>query len=309
MKSERDNIEEWKSRVKRERDIPEEYDVVINYSHEGVKEADEIARDYMAECDQLARYMLTAGDGQVFWWQNDQIFPAITKEQHIHSLEAELVTERGAFTQEHSDALARFMQVVAILSRSSWQKNFGDICVKQCGGSTKANLPSLEDTTYALLWIRQLVSTGNDNLINKAAGCYGRFTTGPRQLYCKERQRAVNELLADNPWQRGNNPANTNREFLEAFWYGAGIIHAPGDSPAHDNYKAIYLERHNKELILHDLHFLLQQILQIVSEIEFLIRKDYARWIHEGQAPRPEVHWLETMFSWEELDQEEHDAQ
>lgn len=132
-------------------------------------------------------------------------------------------------------------------------------------GQTRASMPTLESTAFALLYVRQLISQ-QDNIVNNACNKYKCFIANDEKRdYINELQKSFNKYLDDDLTTMSHyvflaEHVKNNREFIEAFAYGALIIHG--------------------------------------SDKSDLLQKDFAKWIETDIALKPDVFWQETMFTW-----------
>lgn len=160
--------------------------------------------------------------------------------------------------------------------------------------NTCADLPNLEQTTFALVYFRQLI--GSDALLKHAIEYFNKHS---QSSMINQADKLMDE--APNMFDLRSHVPD-NRTFLEAFFYGAKIIHKePNKKNAqklNGAYMGMYLDKKRVPLFMFDLHFLLLNILSIVSEAAVEIQRHLGHWINEGKAPKPNVFRLRNMFEY-----------
>jgi len=235
-------------------------------------------------------------------------FRAITREEHLNSLDSG-IRNKDKFTQQDSDLFAHFIQVVCVMQHSTWYKMITNgtlqINMNQ-DGKTRALMPPLELTAFALLYIRQLISN-KDDLVNKACNKYKCFIANDeKRAYIDELKNEFNSYLNCDLTEISHyvvleKYVKSNRELIDSFAYGALIIHGTQktDQEHRKRYKSMYLEdSHAKPRFIWELNSAIMQVLSKASRIAVLLQTDFVKWQQAGIAPDPDVFWQETMFTW-----------
>jgi len=307
-------VELWQTEMREKYNISDKYEILMNY---GYSDSDDDTvknvEAYIKHCDEWNTLLLKKiVDGSLWWFQlvrgEGKIFKAITREEHLSSLDSGIEREEF-FTQEVSDLFAHFIQIICVLQRSEWYKMVvnGSLQLNMNhDGKTRASMPSLELTVFALVYIRQLISTA-DNIVNRSCKQYKCFIENTQKRnYIAELQKNFNHYLNDDLATMSHytllaERVQNNREFIEAFFYGALIIH--GDNNPKDknceHYKSLYLAGEKKRpRFIWELNNTVLRVLENATKIAVLLQKDFAKWKEEGVAPKSNVFWQETMFSW-----------
>jgi len=212
----------------------------------------------------------------------------------------------SCFSQKDSDLFAHFIQIIKVLQDSEWYKMPTKVSWHQENG-TKANLPSFEHTVFALTCIRQF--TGQDDLLNRTCNRYKHFIDCVKRENIVKRQNDFNKFLDGKIADHSGDTClheyfNNTRQFIDAFLYGALIIHGPEKSNEAkcQRYKQMYLDKKNKVFYLSELNNTIHEILSIASGIAVILQKDFAHWTNQSFVPKPNVFWQTIMWKWTPLD-------
>ena len=291
-------VNAWKKEMRKKYAIPGEYEICMNYSHGGL---DNNIEGYIQHCGEVDKLLLKKSDESLWWFEKGKIHPVITREQYIYNIKSN-IKNNANFEQKHSDLFAHFIQIVDILQNSTWNKSQ---CTHQYNmnkdGLSRGDMPTLEQTVFALTYIRQLISN-KDRLFNKACDNYMRFIDSSDKIhYIKQLKDGFNKYLREKPMHISLlNYVKDNLELIDTFLYGALIIHGTNNvSIKHrERFKQLYMDEKNKEQYIFALNITLKHILSMASEIGVFIHKDFSRWINENLIPKPDVFWQKTMFTW-----------
>jgi hypothetical protein len=156
-------------------------------------------------------------------------------------------------------------------------------------GRTRANMPDLELTAFALLYIRQLIDS-HDDLIKIACNIYCRFCSNVKKRdYIKALKETLTEYLNESPrLVRLAGLVQSNMELIEVFQYGALIMHQPdniNDPKVRNIFKTIYLRGNERVQYIFELNNVLKQIVCQASSIAIFIQKDFGTWIADELPP------------------------
>ena len=225
------------------------------------------------------------------------------------------VKDSVKLTQKDSDLFAHFIQIVGILQRSSWYKAPTVIQYNMNhDGKTRGNMPILEQTAFALVYVRQLIST-QDCMFNKACNQYKKFMDNQCKIeYVKEIQKKFNKYLKEeSSFIPLRQYVNNHQQLIDAFLYGALILHGSNNPKSkledRERYKQMYMDKKYKDHYIFELNNTLKQVISMASTIGVLLQRDFGNWIQAGNIPKPDVFWQETMFSWLATVEEHNDNQ
>jgi hypothetical protein len=195
-------------------------------------------------------------------------------------------------TQDDSDVLAHFVQVVKQIATSSWLKQK---C--QLGGQRgdDAVFPSLESFVFAAVYIRQLMAK-RDSLLKDACETYCRCTSSSvKAMWVNaERDGAMKHWKNNGPFVLGN----STEHLFEMMVYGAHLLHTRRATYAHllDEFHQV-LKEHSRETVIFCLHTSLRLLFNHLSSISAAIYQDYSHWVNNDLSPRPNVMWHESLFA------------
>ena len=196
------------------------------------------------------------------------------------------------WSQMDADLVDHLFDVYTELVQSRWLQAR---CVVASGarGEYRAILPVPEDCMAVILPFRQLYSRDSaDDLFNRCCKIHNRHCPSKHVTYwwVAEYQSRFNTLLEEPvtfPLSCPNLPA---RRYLDAFAYGAKIVHASSRStdPAAD--LAALLAGHRKELVVMGYHSILRTLLSHVSMALAVLGHNVNHWIYdlgwrEGEKP------------------------
>jgi len=148
-------------------------------------------------------------------------------------------------------------------------------------GKCEAILPVEEDCRAIILPFRQLYSQdGMDDLYNRCCKLHKRHCppTHVMNAWVVHYKRRFNGFLDEPPTLPQIKCSATARQYLDAFGYGAGMIHASSkkDTPAVTLSKL--LEANPRELVVMGYHYILRTLLGCVSMTLPVIQKNVFHW-------------------------------
>ncbi len=214
----------------------------------------------------------------------------------------------SCFSQKDSDLFAQFIQITKVLQTSKWHEHtVNSILHWNIEEGMKANLPSFEYTVFALTCIRQFV--GQDDLLNETCERYQDFIDDTKRENIVKRQNNFTEFLNGNISGHSDDTClhkyfKNNRQFIDAFLYGALIVHGPEKSydTHRQRYKQMYNDKENKERYLYALNHTILEIMVQASGIAVILQEDFLSWINQDLVPKPDIFWHEIMWKWMPLD-------
>jgi hypothetical protein len=162
---------------------------------------------------------------------------------------------------------------------------------------TSANLPSLEPLIYVAVYFRQLYSN-DDKLFKSACDTYNRFVDNDvKRHWVKNEKESFEGILKARtiPCEFTN---TVNRELIEAFLYGALILHSiegVKKTEMRDKFKELET-KYAKEKIAFCLNTCFKLLLNHVSNVAAVIYQDFAHWQSKYTIPKPDIFWHSSIF-------------
>ena len=296
-----ERVARWKDAMRDKYNVPEEYEIIMCY----YGESNDIDH-WIANCEQKGRVLLKDRTERVYAKSiTGELVYLPERDEYLRSLKNTISSERGKIVQENADTWGHFIQIVKELNHSSWAK-YPQRLKKNMNhdGKVRADMPTLEQTAFALLYTRQLVDK-KDDLLCTTANLYSRFSSNREK---SERVQEIKSLLMEFLRSKPRNVEvaqifKTNEILLKTFQYGGGIVHSPikiDDQSLRDNFKTLYLHRCRVDGIF-ELNHILKEVLYYASQISNFLCSDLGEWINNGKVLAPDVMWQGSMFSWEPL--------
>lgn len=295
----------WKTEMRKQFHVPDEYDILMNYGKNNDIEA------WINHCSKTntiviksmktGRYFILAGDGSMS--------NLIGEHEYYQKMSSgyKCSDDGCEMSQMKSDCIAHFLQITDVVSRSSWRKTKP---VYQANmnrdGQERANMPNLEQTVFALLYLRQLIGNkGNDDLFHSACAYYIEHAAQKgKTAYMKKKVEEWDHLLKEKPLCVAFLPGiGSNQELLEVFQYGSLIIHSPERTKSSKARKLFMriCTGSGKVISLWALNVLMLQLFSLASSVAVFIQKDFALWVQEKKIPEPDIFWQENVFQWNPL--------
>ena len=298
-------VNAWKTEMRKLFHVPDEYDILMNYGKNNDIEA---WINHCSETDTIViknmktgRYFILAGDGSMSSLIDEHEYYQILSSGYKRS------DDGCEMSQMESDCIAHFLQITDVVSQSSWRKTKS---VYQANmnrdGLERANMPNLEQTVFALLYLRQLIGNkGNDDLFHSACRYYIDHAVQKRKTaFIKKKLEEWDYLLKEKPMFFDlSQDIVSNQELLEIFQYGSFIIHSPERTKS---FRACNLFRRictgpGRVVSLLNLNILMRNLFALASSVAELIREDFGLWIQEKKVPKPDLFWQQNVFQWEPL--------
>lgn len=295
-------VNAWKTEMRKQFHVLDEYDILMNYGKNNDIDA---WIDHCSKTDTIViksmktgRYFTLAGDGSM-----SNMIDAHEYYQKMSS--GYKRSDDGCeMSQMESDCIAHFLQITDVVSQSSWRKTKP---VYQANmnrdGLERASMPNLEQTVFALLYLRQLIGNkGNDDLFHSACKYYiDHAVQKSKTAFVKKKLEEWDHLLKEKPLCVAFLPdIGSNQELLEVFQYGSFIIHSPErtkSSRACNLFRCICTGS-GKIISLWNLNVLMLKSFSLASAVAALIRKDFALWIRERKVPEPDIICQQNLFHW-----------
>jgi len=183
------------------------------------------------------------------------------------------------WTQKDADLFARLFETYRFLARSKWVQSNCQVSPSKTGDAT-AILPVEEDCMSVILPFRQLYSSDEkDNLFNRACNLHNKHCEKgcPHWWWVDHYKHAFNKFLASAPGFCIKTDISARR-YLDAFAYGARIVHATSRSnvPVAD-FEAL-LSHNSKEMVVFAYHYILHSLLGYVSQAQIVMLQNARHW-------------------------------
>ena len=298
-------VNAWKTEMRKQFHVPDEYDILMNYRENNDIEA------WINHCSKTNTIVIKSmKTGRYFILAEDGSMSSLMEEREYYQkmLSEYKSSDDGCeMSQMESDCIAHFLQITDVVSRSSWRKTKP---VYQANmnrdGQERANMPNLEQTVFALLYLRQLIGNkGNDDLFHSACAYYIEHAAQKGKTdYMKKKVEEWDHLLKEEPLCVAFLPGiSSNLELLEVFQYGSLIIHSPEKTKSSKARKLFMriCTGSGKVISLWALNALMLQLFSLASSVAVLIQKDFALWIREKKVPEPDIFWQQNLFRWNPL--------
>lgn len=184
--------------------------------------------------------------------------------------------------ESDADIFALFFRQFSFIRKSRWINSpcqispiSKDIC--------HARLPIQEDCMAVILPFRQMYSNDNkDNLFNKSCNLYKRHCPKgyPTYDWINDYQKDFNNTLNGTTNFPIRNCGINNRRYLNAFAYGAKVIHVKSNEiePV-DDFKYL-LARFRQEMIIMQYHVILHDLLRTMYMVVDVLQKNVGHWIN-----------------------------
>lgn len=187
------------------------------------------------------------------------------------------------WTRADADLMAHLSNVYAQLTGSRWLQSrcmVAFVAKDEC----QAVLPIQEDCMAVILPFRQLYSKNSaDDLFNRCCKAHNRHCPPghPTYHWVATYQARFNGFLEQPvtfPLNATNLPA---RRYLDAFAYGANVVHATGKKRAPAADLAGLLAEHAKELVVMGYHYILRTLLGYVSLALPVLGRNVTHWVSD----------------------------
>jgi len=184
------------------------------------------------------------------------------------------------WTQKDADLLAQLFDVYRQLCQSRW---INSPCVVSPlpDGKCNALLPVEQDCKAVILPFRQLYSKDPiDDLFNRSCNIHNRHCpdSHPAFAWVEHYKRSFNTFLDKPPGFPPLQCQLTGKRYLDAFAYGAGLVHASGKQDAPSEELKALLAAHPRELVVMMYHYILQTLLGYVAMAIPVIHQDALHW-------------------------------
>lgn len=192
-------------------------------------------------------------------------------------------TRHDLWTRNDADLVAHMNATYQQLIHTRWLRS--KCVVTPTGPETyDAELPVQEDCMAVILPFRQLYSKdGSDDLFNRCCNLHKRHCpkNHPTYAWVAHYQKQFNAFLeTPHSFPSGQTSLPAGR-FLDAFAYGARVVHASSNKADPVTDLANLLQEQPREMAVMSYHSILHQLLAYVSQALPVISMNVNHWIHD----------------------------
>lgn len=187
------------------------------------------------------------------------------------------------WSDRDADVLAQFFSTYRFLVTSRWFVSHCEVAPSRTntGG---AILPVPEDCMSVILPFRQIYSSdGMDDLFNRSCRIHNRHCPkgSPHHWWTEHYRKACNSYVHGRPNAMWVNTDLCVKRYLDAFAYGAGIVHATSKTNAPQADLGALLANTSKDLVVFRYHSILHTLLRYVSQAVPIIHQNVHHWTTE----------------------------
>lgn len=187
------------------------------------------------------------------------------------------------WTLRDAESLAQCSDVYRQLIQSRWIKSPCTVS-PQAGGHCDAILPLEEDCRSIVLPFRQLYSKDSANdLFNRCCNLHNRHCPQghPYFVWVDHYKARFNAFLSQSPKFPPVKCSITAQRYLDAFAYGAKLVHASAkdDTAAQDLKKLLTVNQ--QAFVVMAYHYILQTLFEYVSMTIPVLQKSVSHWVND----------------------------
>ncbi len=185
--------------------------------------------------------------------------------------------------KEDTAVFAHFFSQYHFIRKSRWifspcqvSPVSADVCFSE--------LPLEEDCMAIILPFRQLYSKHpNDDLLNKVCNIHKRHCPKQHPTYdwVEEYRKAFNRTLENPSWFPLNKCEISVRRYLNAFAYGARVIHVKNQKQEVAQDWTYLLKTFKKEMVIMQYHAILRDLISRVSMVVGVLRQNVSNWVKD----------------------------
>jgi len=193
---------------------------------------------------------------------------------------------------------AEFFKTYSFLVQSRWLSSRCEVSPSKTSVS-RAILPVQEDCMSIILPFRKLYSSdAMDDLFNRVCGIHNRHCRkdSAHFLWVTHHKKAFNNLLntqAHMLWVEAN---ISTRSYLDAFAYGASIVHATSRSTKPQDDIERLLENNDRNMVIMGYHYILRNLLSSVGQALQIIRQNILHWTRDLNWAKPTRLAMQDLF-------------
>lgn len=185
------------------------------------------------------------------------------------------------WTDKDADLFAQFFSIYRFLAKSRWLRSPCKVS-SSTTGVVSAILPLHEDCMSVILPFRQLYSK-KDDLFNLACNLHNRNCppNNPCHMWVKYYKDNFNCFLNAERTEPFVQTVISAQRYIEAFAYGAGMIHKRSDNQKPESDLLLLLHGNDKEKVVFGYHYILQTLLSFVSLATAVMQQNVQHWIQK----------------------------
>lgn len=188
-------------------------------------------------------------------------------------------------TQEDSETIAHFLEMIDLLSNSSWYRLAPALTFRTRNESAEVDslFPDVHETQGVVLAIRQLYSS--DNLFNRAVNCHAKLCGDSKKVdWVGTIKKQFNDFL-DSPNSFPMLYGVTVRELMDLFLYGGKFAHA-NQTDKQQKLHALILA-HGRAQVVMAVQTSFRRVVDSARLVYPVLMQDYFHWLAAGKCPKP----------------------
>lgn len=207
-------------------------------------------------------------------------------------------TDPQAWSSRDSNTVAQFLRVVAEIAKSEWSR--APISISWLSEGTDARsilqrvFPTGGEVASVIAWVRQLYAS--DDLFNHACNLYLRqVRTGTKHHWLRHVRTRFNDLREAHH-RFPNIPEVTRRELIDAFAYGARILHGESQCDSEGLINKLIMG-HGREQLLMAFNGSMHDLVSRANLAYHLLKQDFEHWVSTGLIPSPTAPDLNELMN------------
>ena len=205
------------------------------------------------------------------------------KPESIFRLDPVKPTRDELWRNTDSDIIDHFFKQYYFIRKSRWFKSPCSIS-HTSRNEYFSQLPIQEDCMAIILPFRQLYSNNDtDNLFNKVCNVFKRHCPKDHQsfLWIEQYQKDFNLLLEEAPSFPLHNCEINRRRYLNAFAYGAKVVHVKGSNSEPSKDFEYLCNNFRLDEIVMQYHLILNDLMNKFAMVVDLLRKNFGYWVND----------------------------
>ncbi len=207
--------------------------------------------------------------------------------------------EREAWTIDTANTIAHFLQVTDHIQASRWFRSPLSITSAGAGQIIDSAFPSAESALGVLVLFRQLYSSNpEDDLFNRACGYYVRHVGNRGKAeFVKAEKKSFNSLLRKSPPLSEKDVGCSTKDLLEAFLYGACIMHSRSRDKTNTKRLNSMLQKCPPQRLVMAFHSGMKYLLNHVLTVYPLVKQDFVHWVYQVGLCGPDIIDIAKLLS------------
>lgn len=189
------------------------------------------------------------------------------------------ICAKETWTVDKANTLFNFIQVVRIIWRSSWTQKKSVITISS-GSVVKCDFPTVENMCAVLTLFRQLYA--KDALMKNTCEIYNEHCNNTtKKSWVDDRLKMFKQSLDTSP-QFIQLQGCTVRQLFNAFLYGTGMVHSPGNRDRENRNRLSDLVRqHSREKLIMAVNESFWMALNYAVNVFHVVKQDYEHWTEQ----------------------------